>query len=737
MAMNESTSAHAADQAVKETLGHGDVALDGQREAARSVHAFEELLFQLRDMSDSERVKGNFFEQLIRVYLLNDSVMSRQFARVYLWRDWPGGGVIGRGDTGIDLVAIEHEDMPTSGEVGPDTPAVAIQCKFYAHGTTIQKGHLDSFLSESGKSPFKRRIFIETSGVPWGRNAEETIRNQQAPVTRIGLTDLKNSDIDWSSYRLSTPERSPDKQARKLLREHQVNAISDVLDGFASHDRGILVMACGTGKTFTSLKLAERMAENNGGSLRMMFMVPSLALMSQTLQEWSAECLLPFSAWSVCSDTKVNRKRAEHEDLVDIAMVDLKTPPTTDARKLAESLVDTEHDDGLQVVFATYQSIDIVHQAQEIAGDEWRDFDLVICDEAHRTTGVTLAGEDESAFTRVHSDAYVRADKRLYMTATPRIYQPNVKNLAKEKDAVLASMDDVEVYGPVFHRLGFGAAVTQGLLTDYKVVVLAVPEDQVARKFQLAEGEAFGELPLNELGKLVGCWNALAKRKNPYGETYYGANPAPMKRAVAFAKDINTSKQITEEFPELVRVHLQDLTNDDESDNLEIQCKHVDGKMNAITRGEALDWLKDDPGKDHPVCRILTNARCLSEGVDVPTLDAVLFLNPRKSQVDVIQAVGRVMRKAEGKDFGYIILPVAVPAGIPADEALNDNERFKVVWQVLQAIRAHDERFDATVNSIEYNDARPENILVDVVDLGMRKRPDPFDGSAPNEAGGG
>lgn len=416
---------------------------------------------------------------------------------------------------------------------------------------------------------------------------------------------------------------------------------------------------------------------------------------------------------------------------MDIATVDLKTPPTTDAKKLADSLLKHQGDEGLQVVFCTYQSIDIVHKAQELAGKQWRDFDLIICDEAHRTTGVTLAGEDESAFTRVHDNTYLRAEKRLYMTATPRIFQPRVKNIAKEKDAILASMDDESLYGKVFHRLGFGQAVSLGLLTDYKVVVLAIPEDQITQFFQQDLPE--GELTIPEAAKLVGCWNALSKRKNDLFDVQYGEDKSPMRRAVAFAKDIKTSKQVTAEFPELVRSHLQDLSNTDESDNLEIQCKHVDGSMNAIERGEALDWLKSETPDDHPVCRILTNARCLSEGVDVPTLDAVLFLNPRRSQVDVIQAVGRVMRKAEGKEFGYIILPVAVPVGTKPEKAMDDNKRFAVVWQVLQAIRAHDERFDSTINAIEYNENPPENIMVEVVNLA---KPKEHDSGSPTDTSG-
>ncbi|MDY5148448.1 type ISP restriction/modification enzyme [Actinotignum sanguinis] len=363
-----------------------------------------------------------------------------------------------------------------------------------------------------------------------------------------------------------------------------------------------------------------------------------------------------------------------------------------------------------------------------MAGNDWRDFDLIICDEAHRTTGVTLTGEDESYFTRVHNNDYLRADKRLYMTATPKIFNPKVKDAAKEKDAVLTSMDDAALFGPVFHRLGFGTAVSLGLLTDYKVVVLAIPEDQVTPIYQ--QGAIYGELPLPETAKLVGCWNALAKRKSGFTDVQYGSDTTPMHRAVAFAKDIKTSKQIASEFPELVNKHLRNLMNSEVSDDLGVQCRHVDGTMNAIERGEALDWLKTDVESEHPVCRILTNARCLSEGVDVPTLDAVLFLNPRRSQVDVIQAVGRVMRKAEGKEFGYIILPVAVPAGTTPEDSLSDNQRYAVVWQVLQAIRAHDEDFEAKLNASQYNGTLPENIIVDYVDLKPTAPADPFSGSA-------
>lgn len=307
------------------------------------------------------------------------------------------------------------------------------------------------------------------------------------------------------------------------------------------------------------------------------------------------------------------------------------------------------------------------------------------------------------------------------MTATPRLFRENVKEAASERDAVLVSMDDERLFGPVFHRLGFGQAVADGLLTDYKVVVLAVHEDQVARMYQEQTAHS-GELSLPDTARLVGCWNALAKRKGPGRDVSYGEDLTPMRRAVAFCKDIKTSQRVALDFPDLVSQQLSNLDNEDASDDLKVQCRHVDGTMNAVQRGDLLDWLKEDVSSpEAPVCRVLTNARCLSEGVDVPTLDAVLFLNPRRSQVDVIQAVGRVMRKAPGKELGYIVLPVAIPAGTAPEDALADNDRYRVVWQVLQAIRAHDERFDASINSIEYNKKAPENIIVSFVDLSARK----------------
>lgn len=682
-----------------------------------SASALDMLLNEYRARATSEREKGTLFEELTRQFLLHDARFAHQFKEVYLWGEWPERRT---GDTGIDLVAI-----PNQQDAGP----VAIQCKFYAPGHKVSKADIDTFLSASGKEPFARRIVVDTSGTDWGKNAQDAIEGQQIPVSRITLADLRDSDIDWRTYSLGSMQ-APKTRERKVPRDHQVRARSAVMEGFSKHDRGTMVMACGTGKTFTALTIAREFMEKEGGTARILFTVPSLALLKQTLDDWAAEADGAFTAWAVCSDTKVSS--AARNDTAADSTVDLPIPATTDAQRLAHSLCANNATEGLQVVFATYQSIEVIHDAQEIAGDEWRDFDLVICDEAHRTTGTTLTGEDESAFTKIHSDEFIRRAKTLYMTATPRIFAENAKNKASEKDAILTSMDDQDTYGPVFFRLGFGQAVKEGLLTDYKVIILTVSEDEVSKHYQ-AIAEMGGELNLDTAAKLTGCWNALAKRKHPDSDTDYGDDLSPMCRAVAFCRDIKASKQVAAQFPDLVD-GLSNLENDDTTDNLRVECSHVDGTMNAAVRAQAMEWLKEGAGTDEePICRVLSNARCLSEGVDVPTLDAVLFLAPRKSQVDVIQAVGRVMRRAEGKDFGYIILPVAVPAGMAPERALDDNARFQVVWQVLKALRAHDERLDAAINSMELNGQGPENIIVEQVSLEKAKRQDdPLSGSAPD-----
>ncbi|MBE5440129.1 helicase [Mycobacteroides abscessus subsp. abscessus] len=638
--------------------------------------------------SNSER--GTKFEKLMVRYFDLDPLLSQQYDEVWRWIDWPGRK--GKPDTGIDLVARERD----SGEY------TAIQCKFYEPTHQLRKEDIDSFFTASGKNPFTNRIIISTTD-RWGKNAEAALEDQTIPVQRIGLAEIADSPIDWDIAWVGGDLQIDVSEAtRHEPRPHQATAIEKVFAGFATgHDRGKLIMACGTGKTFTALKIAERTAIENGGNARILFAVPSISLLSQTLREWTAQTQLDLRAFAVCSDTKVSRA-AE-----DINTYDVAIPVTTNAATLAHEIEHRTRAKGLTVVFTTYQSLPVIADAQNLGVTP---FDLVICDEAHRTTGVTLEGADESNFVRVHDEDYLHAIRRLYMTATPRIYDETVKAKADEHSAEITSMDDETTYGPEFHRLSFGEAVERGLLTDYKVLVLTVDEEMVAAPLQAQLAGPDGELRLDDATKIVGAWNGLAKRagKTPDGQGF-APGEVPMRRAVAFAKDIAASKKVAALFPQVVEAYRGMLTDSIEDGHdvnttnldLAVQVHHVDGTYNALERNRELQWLKAPLPENE--CRILSNARCLSEGVDVPALDAVMFLHPRNSVVDVVQSVGRVMRRAEGKDYGYIILPVAVPAGVSPSQALSDNRRFKVVWQVLNALRAHDDRFNAMVNSIALN----------------------------------
>src|SRR5579875_1571903 len=657
----------------------------------------EEILDKLRVSASDKKDQGDKFERMMAEFFRADVEWARRFEDVWLWMDWPDRPA--HSDQGIDLVARERE----SGDL------VAIQCKFFDPASTLYKHHIDSFLSESGKYPFRGRIVVTTTD-HWGPNAEQAIENQQIPVTRLRFKDLAASSIDWSQFDLSTPEVMELKD-KKQLRPHQKAALADVRAGFAATDRGKLIMACGTGKTFTSLRIAEDLVRPGGSVL---FLVPSISLLSQALREWSIEADVPLRTFAVCSDTKVGKKKSLRDPSEDISVCDLSLPATTDPGKLHAKLANrAAGTDKLTVVFSTYQSIDVVARAQQMG---LPDFDLIICDEAHRTTGATLAGTEESAFVRVHDNTYLRAAKRLYMTATPRIYDDSSKAKAGQANAILASMDDASIYGPEFHRLGFGDAVARGLLADYKVLVLAVDEQQVSKTFQRQLADDNFELRMNDIAKIIGCWNGLAKRGHI--ETDFGADAAPMTRAVAFADTIANSKKFAEMFrnviSDYIAAHQHAADGEDSEDEiappLVCEVDHVDGTFNVLVRNEKLDWLKAATGPG--TCRVLSNARCLSEGVDVPALDAVMFLNPRKSIVDVVQSVGRVMRKSPGKQYGYIILPVGIPAGISPEEALKDNKKYQVIWEVLQALRAHDERFNAMVNKIELNRARDARVQI-------------------------
>ena len=643
----------------------------------------QNILQKYREASVTEREKGTYFEELTITYLRYEAAYADLYSDVWTYSEWAKERGLDGKDTGIDLVA------KTKGT----NEYHAIQCKFYAEDYRIQKSDIDSFFTASGKKPFARRIIVTTTN-NWSNNAEDALQNQQPPVSKIDLNDLENSQIDWSKYQ---PKKAPELKPKKTLRPHQENALKAVQKGLSSADRGKLIMACGTGKTFTALKIAETLA---GKGKRVLFLVPSLSLLSQTLTEWTQESKTPLHSFAVCSDSNIGKKRKKDDDVVQTFVHELRYPATTDGASLAREMEQRHDGAHMSIVFSTYHSIDAINNAQK--NYNLADFDLIICDEAHRTTGATFDGESDSSFVKIHDAGFIKGAKRLYMTATPRIYGDMAEAKAEKEGAVLYSMSNEAWYGKELFVLTFSEAVTRGLLVDYKVIVLTVDEAHISSRLQKLLADEDNQLKVDDAAKIVGCWKALSKQYEEDAEE----DADPMRRAVAFCQVIEpylgkathkvSSKNIANMFQAVVEAYQE---KEDNHNTLYCEAEHIDGSMNASAKEEKLNWLKAEPPED--TCRILSNVRCLSEGVDVPALDAVLFLTPRNSQVDVVQSVGRIMRNAPNKERGYVILPVVIPTGVEPHEALNDNKTYKVVWDVLQALRSHDDRFDAMINKLD------------------------------------
>ena len=643
---------------------------------------FQSVLNYIREKATSERQKGDLFERLMLKYFTEDPDYKEQFSEVYLWKQWAELQTEFDGtDIGIDIVAEKH-----------DGTYCAIQCKCYAETTRISKPDIDSFLAASQSELFTSLMIVDTGG-EWGPNALRAIDPVKGKLRIIRFTDLESSPFIWPNLSLQDPEQLTYKQRKFSLKDHQQEAFDDVINGFKEHDRGKLIMACGTGKTFTALKIAEEIAGTEG---RVLYLVPSISLLSQAMREWSEQRGIDHSYVGICSDATAGRTDE------DTSIQELKIPVTTHPSEIYLALHNPDPSK-MTVVFCTYQSLPLIEAVQNDGAPQ---FDIIFCDEAHRTTGVDKPGDKTSPFVLVHDADRIRANKRLYMTATPKLYTENARKQAADYDVEVFSMNDEEKYGPQFHWLPFSKAVELGELADYKVAIFGISENEVNAKLAGNTGKYGSEININDATRIIGCWRAL---QNPENKEKDDETLRPLKRVIAFTNRIDESQALTRYWNNVIEDALERLPEEEHPTNFLCETEHVDGTVHALNRKARLDWLKGDT---EGVCRILSNARCLSEGIDVPALDAVIFYKPRKSHIDVVQAVGRVMRKAPGKQFGYVILPVAIPDDEDPAAALNDNERFSNVWSVLNALRSHDDRFDAQINSIDLNKALPDSIVI-------------------------
>ena len=653
-------------------------------------HGFYSALNYIRENANTQYGKGRLFERLMQKYFTEDPFYKKRFSAVYLWSEWAElrpefDGI----DIGIDLVAEERE-----------SGFCAIQCKCYAENTRVSKGDLDKFIFASARQPYTSRIFVDT-GSAWSANLRRALDGVEPACQRISAADLASRPVKWPDLSVDDPDQLDYHQVQFDLRKHQEEAFNDVINGFKDADRGKLIMACGTGKTFTALRIAEEIAGIGGTVL---YLVPSIGLFAQAMREWAEQQEVSHRYIGICSDTRAGKTTE------DASILELEIPVTTDHAKISDALQNTD-ENTMKVVYCTYHSLPLVEAAQDAGAPE---FDIVLCDEAHRTTGIESLDPDEktSPFVLVHDKNRIRAKKRLYMTATARIYTEGAKAKASRHDIEVYSMDNCDTYGKEFHCLPFSKAVDDGLLTDYKVVLFTTPERDTDATLQGYVGVGGKEINISDATKIVGCWRAL---QNPERKPPDDPELKPLTRAIAFSNTIATSKRIEEHWDGIIESATQQMSEDQRSQDFKCEVRHVDGTNNALDRKRQIEWLRE--GTDD-VCHILTNARCLSEGIDVPALDAVLFMDQRKSHIDIVQAVGRVMRKADNKDYGYIVLPIAIPEGADPNRILDDNKRFAAVWSVLRALRSHDDRLNAEINKIDLNTATPDWIIFSGVGSG-------------------
>lgn len=634
--------------------------------------------------------KGSLFEKISK-HFLKEHDSANEYESIDLWNDWELRGK--EGDRGIDIVVTT-----TSKEY------IAVQCKY--HQNNISLNDIATFLTQLqsgvGEVRFKKGIIISTSNLSFNAlKAIEQIRSNGMGIDIDEITeeDFIYSQIDWE--KLDTTQSELPLCDKKKPRPHQTEAINATKEYFSDpkNTRDKLIMACGTGKTYTSLKIMEALEPKIT-----LFLAPSIALLSQTFREYTQEKSEPFYASIVCSDDKVGQSKDEDND--DIKFSELPIKPSTRLEDILSVYEKAQKENKRFIIFSTYQSALRIKEAQRMG---LGGIDLIICDEAHRTVGAMYSSnerDDKNAFTLCHSDENIKAKKRLYMTATPKVYSESSKAKAKEKDNVIYSMDDAEIFGEEIYTLNFERAIALDLLTDYKVIILAVRKENLSgvtnsvnkKISQLkAEGTKLDKKLINNefVCKIIGTHKGLAKQdlivlddKNKEDHNLQNkTDTAPSQRAINFCKSINTSKNIKDSFETIMECYDEELKKKSFK-NLKIKIDHIDGTMNCKDRLEKLEELNEFQPN---TCKVLSNARCLSEGVDVPALDSIVFFDGKSTMVDIIQAVGRVMRKAKHKKRDYIILPIALEESEiqNLDEAVN-NTNFKNIWKVIKALRSHD-----------------------------------------------
>ena len=611
----------------------------------------------IQSFSKDEKKKGKQFEHFIKDFLKDDRHGISKIKKVWSFKDAP---INWGADTGTDLIFEDY-----------DQKYWAVQAKKYDPENSVTKEDINSFISDSNRPIIhKRLLIISTNKI--ANNGLKTINAQEKEVKIFRLQNFEDmGDI--------FPEKLSDLITLKPYnipkpKPHQTEAIEDVLREFKVDNKGQLIMACGTGKTFTCFWIHQRLK-----SKKTLVLLPSLNLMSQMLKEWIFANGSSFRSLCVCSDSSTIE--GIQEDEIIIEKTDLPYAVTSDINEIKSFLSRKES----TVVFSTYQSSPLIAEAQ--AKLKSHHFELSIADEAHR-----CAGKVSSKFATILDDKKIRSNKKLFTTATPRVYSTGIKKTLGFQKVKIIDMDDKFSFGKVFHRFPFSKAIEKGELADYKVIIIGIDKPSIKEMIEKRELVTFsGNNPTDtqSLANQIGFIKAL----NDYN----------LKKIITFHGRVKKSK----DFSEFISKTFSWIKPKFKP-NKTLITSFVEGKMSTSDRLKKVKLLKES--KTSEVC-ILSNARCLGEGVDVPSLDAVSFIDPKTSDIDIVQCVGRAIRKpTKKKRYGYIILPVYITKAESVLDTIESSD-FRYIWKILNALKSHDDNLKFELDQIRTNLGKKELLV--------------------------
>lgn len=612
---------------------------------------------------ESDQDKGDITEQFVKIYLeLNKELYNVD--KVYMRDEMPSDI--------ISKLKLESIDHGVDGVIlRKDGKTVAYQVKFRTNRVQPSYRELATFWTESEYADY-RLIFANTKTLP----APTTNRKNQISILADTLDELDS--LFFTNLAEYTEQKTLTPRVKKTPRNYQKKIIDDVHNGFHYEDRGKLIAACGIGKTLISKWIMEEM-----DSSTTLFVAPSLSLIKQTIEEWFEKTDEPFDFIAVCSDNSVVKGIKNEDDEMTLTPTDANFPVTTDPFEIKTFISNT--DKRKKVVFSTYQSIDAI--ANALIGINDFKFSLAIFDESHRTAGF----KGSEMFTYALDDKFIPIKKRLFMTATEKIATPRIKKFAEDAGKKIFSMDDVTSYGPTLSELNFGQAIEQKIVADYKIVVCAMGEDEL---YKMTKNNSYVEIDVGDKIESTSMDNLmkqliLAKAINELNINKIISYHSTVKEAKSFIKG-SESKLGLEDILTQASPHISDK---------ELYLDHVNGQQKTSLRKEKLSNFEQSK------YGIISNAKCLTEGIDVPAINAIYFADPKNATIDIIQAVGRALRKkADENKTAYILIPVIIPEEAHSFKGLR-TDIFDTLHSVVQALRDQDDSLAEVIDEVNYQAA--------------------------------